>query len=311
MTFTQLEYILALDTHRHFAKAAEACFVTQPTLSMQVGKLEKSLGAKIFDRSHTPVVPTEAGKQILEQARKILLEKSRVTEIISLKKGLLEGELRIGIIPTLAPYILPLFVHQFLRKYPKVKLVVYEKTTDELIEALRDSGLDAGILVTPLSEKGIRTEVLFYEELLVYVSEKNGLYQKSYVLAKEIDPNKLWLLEEGHCFRSQTINLCELFKASRRTSHFDYEAGSFETLRRMVELNDGITILPELATRDFSKKQQGLIRRFRKPSPMREVSLVVSRDFVKERLVSILKEEIMRCIPEKIKNNKEAYIVPL
>jgi LysR family transcriptional regulator, hydrogen peroxide-inducible genes activator len=311
VTFTQLEYILAIDTHRHFAKAAESCFVTQPTLSMQVGKLEKSLGVKIFDRSHTPVVPTEAGKQILEQAKKILLEKSRVTEIISLKKGLLEGELRIGIIPTLAPYLLPLFVNQFLRKYPKVKLVVYEKTTEELIEALRDSGLDAGILVTPLNEKGIRGEVLFYEELLVYVSEKNGLYRKSYVLAREIDPNKLWLLEEGHCFRSQTINLCELFKASRRISHFDYEAGSFETLRRMVELNDGITILPELATRDFSKKQQALIRRFRNPSPMREVSLVVSRDFVKERLVKILKEEIMNSIPDKIKKNKEAYIVPL
>jgi LysR family hydrogen peroxide-inducible transcriptional activator len=311
MTFTQLEYILAIDTHRHFAKAAEACFVTQPTLSMQVSKLEKTLGVKIFDRSHTPVVPTEAGKQILEQAKKILLEKSRVKEIISLKKGLLEGELRIGIIPTLAPYLLPLFVNQFLRKYPKVKLVVYEKTTETLIDALRDSSLDAGILVTPLNERGIQTEVLFYEELLVYVSENNGLYKKSYVLAKEIDPNKLWLLEEGHCFRSQTINLCELFKASRRISHFDYEAGSFETLRRMVELNDGITILPELATQDFSKRQQELIRRFRKPSPMREVSLVVSRDFVKERLVRILREEIMNHIPEKVKKNKEAYIVPL
>jgi LysR family hydrogen peroxide-inducible transcriptional activator len=311
MTFTQLEYILAIDTHRHFAKAADACFVTQPTLSMQVGKLEKTLGVKIFDRTHSPVVPTEAGKQILEQAKKILLEKSRVSEIISLKKGLVEGELRIGIIPTLAPYLLPLFVQSFLRKYPKVKLVVFEKTTEALLESLRDSGLDAGILVTPLNEKGLREEVLFYEELLVYVSENNGLFQKTYVLAKEIDPNKLWLLEEGHCFRSQTINLCELFKASRRMSHFDYEAGSFETLRRMVELTDGITILPELATLDFSKKQQGLIRRFRKPSPMREVSMVVRRDFVKERLVKILKDEILICTPDKIKKNKETYIVPL
>ena len=311
MTFTQLEYILAIDTHRHFAKAADACFVTQPTLSMQVGKLEKTLGVKIFDRTHSPVVPTEAGKQILEQAKKILLEKSRVSEIISLKKGLVEGELRIGIIPTLAPYLLPLFVQSFLRKYPKVKLVVFEKTTEALLEGLRESSLDAGILVTPLNKKGLLEEVLFYEELLVYVSENNGLFQKSYVLAREIDPNKLWLLEEGHCFRSQAINLCELFKASRRMSHFDYEAGSFETLRRMVELTDGITILPEMATLDFSKKQQGLIRRFRKPSPMREVSMVVRRDFVKERLVKILKDEILICTPDKIKKNKETYIVPL
>jgi LysR family hydrogen peroxide-inducible transcriptional activator len=311
MTFTQLEYILAIDSHRHFARAADACFVTQPTLSMQVSKLEKTLGVKIFDRTHSPVVPTEAGKQILEQAKKILLEKSRLSEIISLKKGLLEGELRIGIIPTLAPYLLPLFVQSFLRKYPKVKLIVYEKTTEALLEGIRDSSLDAGILVTPLNEKGLREELLFYEELLVYVSENNGLYHKNYVLAREIDPNKLWLLEEGHCFRTQMIRLCELFKASRRISHFDYEAGSFETLRRMVELNDGITILPELATMDFSKKQQGLIRRFRKPSPMREVSMVLRRDFVKERLVKILKQEILTCIPDKIRKNKEAYIVPL
>ena len=131
------------------------------------------------------------------------------------------------------------------------------------------------------------------------------------MLAKDIDPNKLWLLEEGHCFRSQMIHLCELFKASKQKSHFDYEAGSFETLRRMVELNDGITILPELATLDFSKRQQGLIRRFKAPIPTREVSIVVTRDFVKERLVKILKQEILKCIPEKIKKNKEAYIVPL
>jgi LysR family hydrogen peroxide-inducible transcriptional activator len=311
MTFTQLEYIIAIDTHRHFAKAAEACFVTQPTLSMQVKKLEETLGVKIFDRSHSPVVSTEAGKEIVEQARKIMLEKSRITEIISGRKGLLHGELRIGIIPTLAPYLLPLFVQSFTRKYPKVKLVVFEKTTDTLLQLLRDASLDVGILVTPLHEKGIREEVLFYEELLVYVSENNALYRKHYVLAKDLDPNKLWLLEEGHCFRSQMINLCELFKAARHESHFDYEAGSFETLRRMVEMNDGITVLPELATLDFGKRQQGLIRHFRKPAPVREVSLVVQRDFVKERLVHILKEEILNCIPDKIKRNKDTHVVPL
>ena len=311
MTFVQLEYIVAVDTWRHFATAASHCFVTQPTLSMQVLKLEETLGVKVFDRSRSPVVPTEAGKEILEQAKKVLLEKDRITEIISGRRGLLEGKLRIGIIPTLAPYLLPLFVQSFTRKYPKVKLVVFEKTTDVLLQLLRDAALDVGILVTPLNEKGIREEVLFYEELLAYVSENNGLYRKTYVLAKDIDPNKLWLLEEGHCFRSQMIHLCELFKATRQGSHFDYEAGSFETLRRMVEMNDGITVLPELATLDFSKRQQGLIRHFRKPAPMREVSLAVTRDFVKERLVRILKEEILTCIPDKIKRNKDTHVVPL
>src|SRR5450432_2939846 len=311
MTFIQLEYIVAIDSHRHFASAAEHCFVTQPTLSMQVQKLEDELGIKIFDRSKQPVIPTEAGTAIIEQARKILSEKSVIAEIVQIKKGELSGELRIGIIPTLAPYLLPLFVQSFTKKFPQVKLVVYEKTTESLLEGIRDSSLDTGILVSPLNEKGFHEEVLFYEELLVFVSEKNAIYKKNYVLAKEIDPNKLWLLEEGHCFRAQMIHLCELFKASRRNSHFDYEAGSFETLRRMVELNDGITILPELATLDFSKKQQGQLRRFRRPSPMREVSLVVRRDFVKERLVKALKEEILNSMPDKIKKNKEAYIVPL
>jgi LysR family hydrogen peroxide-inducible transcriptional activator len=278
---------------------------------MQVQKLEESLGVKIFDRSRSPVMPTEAGKEILEQARKIMLEKSRISEIISRRKGLLEGELRIGVIPTLAPYLLPLFVQSFTRKYPGVKLVVFEKTTDILLQLLRDAALDVGILVSPLNEKGIREEVLFYEELLAYVSENNRLYQKTYVLAKDIDPDKLWLLEEGHCFRSQMINLCELFKATRQGSQFDYEAGSFETLRRMVEMNDGITVLPELATLDFSKRQQGLIRHFRKPAPVREVSLVLQRDFVKERLVRALKEEILACIPDKIRRNKDHHVVPL
>jgi len=311
MTFVQLEYILAIDTHRHFATAAEHCFVAQPTLSMQVQKLEEELGLKIFDRAKKPVIPTEAGIEIIDQARKILAEKNRIGEIIQAKKEILSGELRIGIIPTLAPYLLPLFVESFTRKYRQVKMIVQEMTTEVLVTRLREGRIDVGILVTPLQEKGIREEILFYEELLAYVSDKNQVYKKQYVLAKDIDPNKLWLLEEGHCFRSQIVNLCELFKASREGSHFDYEAGSFETLRRMVDLHDGITILPELATMDFTKNQMKLIRRFKNPAPMREVSIVVHRDFVKKRLVEVLREEIMRSIPPKIRQNKDQRVVPI
>jgi LysR family hydrogen peroxide-inducible transcriptional activator len=311
MTFVQLEYILAIDTHRHFATAAEHCFVTQPTLSMQVQKLEDELGLKIFDRAKKPVIPTEAGVEIIEQARKILTEKNRIGEIIQQKKGILSGELRIGIIPTLAPYLLPLFVENFTRKYRQVKMIVQEMTTELLVMRLRQGRIDVGILVTPLQEKGIREDVLFYEELLAYVSDKNQLYKKQYVLAKDIDPNKLWLLEEGHCFRSQIVNLCELFKASREGSHFEYEAGSFETLRRMVDLHDGITILPELATMDFTRQQMKLIRRFKNPAPTREVSIAVHRDFVKKRLVEVLKEEILRSIPPKLKQNKDQRVVPI
>jgi LysR family hydrogen peroxide-inducible transcriptional activator len=311
MTFVQLEYIVAVDTYRHFATAAGHCFVTQPTLSMQVQKLEEELDLKIFDRSKQPVIPTEAGRAIIEQARKILAEKGVIGEIVQEKKGVLTGELRIGIIPTLAPYLLPLFVQNFSAKYPQIKLIVNELTTEMIVARLREGRIDVGILVTPLQENGIREQVLFYEELLVYVSRKNAAYKKTYMLAQDIDPSKLWLLEEGHCFRSQIVRLCELRKASKEGSHFDYEAGSLETLRRMVELNDGVTILPELAAFDLTGRQQQLIRHFKRPAPMREVSLVVHRDFVKQRLVQALHQEILRSVPDKIRQNKNQNVVPI
>jgi len=311
MTFVQLEYLVAVDTWRHFARAAEHCFVTQPTLSMQIQKLEKELGVKIFDRSKQPVVATEAGAAIISQARRILTERDSMQEMLQAKKGFITGELKIGIIPTLAPYLLPLFIPAFTKKYPMVKLTVNELTTDLLVSRLYDGRIDAGILVTPLNENGIKEQPLFYEEMMAYVSRKNAAYKKTYMLPQDIDPNKLWLLEEGHCFRSQIVNLCELRKASREGSHFEYEAGSIETLRRMVELNDGITILPELATLNLTNKQLELIRHFKKPTPMREISLATHRDFVKKRLIDALKIAIENALPDKVKKNKNAFVVPV
>lgn len=311
MTLVQLSYVVAVDNLRHFAEAADYCHVTQPTLSMQIHKLEQELGVKLFDRSKQPVIPTESGKEIISQARKILAEYEVIKNIVDAKKGIHAGELKVGIIPTLAPYLLPLFVQTFSQKYPKVKLIVHELTTEAIITRLKEGRLDVAILVTPLQEKGIKEYVLFYEKLVAYVSRKNSLYKKTYVLSKDIDPSKLWLLEEGHCFRSQIINLCELQKAGKEGSFFEYEAGSIETLRRMVELNDGITILPELATMDLRTTQLQLIRHFKQPSPMREVSLVVHRDFVKKKLVEIFRQEIIGSIPEKIKKNKGSMVVPI
>lgn len=308
MTIVQLGYVVAVDNLRHFAEAADHCHVTQPTLSMQLYKLEQEIGVKLFDRSKQPVVPTEGGKEFIAQARKILAEVDVLQNIVEQRHGTHTGELKVGIIPTLAPYLLPLFVKSFSQKYPKVKLTVNELTTEAIIARLREGRLDVAILVTPLNEKGITEQVLFYEKLVAYVSKKNSLYKKHYLLSKDIDPRKLWLLEEGHCFRSQIMNLCELQKVGRQGSFFEYEAGSIETLRRMVELNDGITILPELATMDLRSSQLQLLRQFRQPSPMREVSLVVHRDFVKKKLVEIFKKEIIASIPDKIKKNKGEVI---
>ncbi|MEO6720168.1 MAG: LysR substrate-binding domain-containing protein [Ferruginibacter sp.] len=311
MTFTQLEYILAVDTYRHFAKAAQHCFVTQPTLSMQVHKLEEDLGTKIFDRSKQPVIPTEMGEDIIRQARIIIHEVKMIHQLIRDKQGILQGELRIGIIPTLAPYLLPVFLQPFLSKYPDIRIWVKEMTTDVIIEKLKAGRIDAGLLVTPLQDNTIKEYPLFYEELVAYVSKKNAAYKKSYVLADDIDLKELWLLEEGHCFRSQIINLCELRKQTQDQRHFEYEAGSLETLRKMVELHNGITILPEMATLDFSVKQMNMVRHFKAPVPVREISLVTHRDYIKKKLVDVLKEEIIATLPGKIALSKNKNIIKI
>jgi LysR family transcriptional regulator, hydrogen peroxide-inducible genes activator len=311
MTFTQLEYAVAVDAYRHFAKAAAACFVTQPTLSMQLHKLETELGVKIFDRSKQPVVTTATGLEIIAYAKKIIEERDSLSDFLQLRKGSLAGELKIGIIPTLAPYLLPLFIPSITKKYPDIRLVINEMTTDLIISRLKEGRIDTAILVTPLNEAGIKEDVLFYEEMLAYISPKNAAFKKTYVLPNDIDPNKLWLLEEGHCFRAQIANLCQLRKASFEGSHFQYEAGSLETLRKMVEINDGITILPELAVMELSARQKTLIRNFKKPVPMREVSIVVHRDHLKKRLIDILKKEIIIALPEKVIKNKIQNVLPI
>lgn len=311
MTITQLEYIIAVDTYRHFAKAADECFVTQPTLSMQIQKLEESLDVKIFDRSKQPVIPTEVGEEIIRQARKIVQEAKHIHQLVKDRKGILQGELRIGIIPTLAPYLLPMFLQPFLKKYPDINIKVKEMTTDVIIDQLKKGRIDAGVLVTPLQEKSLKEYPLFYEELVAYVSKKNAIFKKTYVLPDDINVEDLWLLEEGHCFRSQIVNLCELKKHSKEFHKFEYEAGSVETLRKMVEISNGVTIIPELATLDLTSKQMGLIRHFKSPAPVREVSIVTVRDYLKKRLIDVLKNEILDILPEKVLSNKSKNLVKI
>lgn len=309
MTLTQLEYIVALDSHRHFVLASEKCFVTQPTLSMQIQKLEEELGIKIFDRTKQPVIPTEIGASIIAQARIILREAKMIQQIINDQKDTMTGELRIGIIPTLAPYLLPSLFKQMREKYPQLNLIIKETITEEVVHELKNNRLDCGLVVTPLKDSSIKEDILFYEELFVYVSKKNSLYDKKYVLASDIDPEQLWLLEEGHCFRSQILNLCELRKSS--DLHFKYETGNIETLKRMVDKSDGITILPELAVMEFSPSQLKLVKRMKEPSPAREVSLVTHRDHIKTKLIKTLKEEILNIVPremQKLHNKKVVEI---
>lgn len=309
MNIQQLEYIIAVDNSRHFVKAAEKCFVTQATLSMMIKKLEEELNAKIFDRSRQPIIPTEIGKKIIKQAKVILQESRRLTEIVEEEQGELTGELRIGIIPTLAPYLLPLFMKSFLQKYPSVRLKISELTTDDIIHKLEEHDLDAGLLSTPLNQSSLIEQPLFYEEFVVYASAKDKLLSKKYVLAKDIDINRLCLLEEGHCLRSQVFNLCELKNKAKQVSQFDFATGSIEMLKRIVETNQGITILPFLSLKDMTEKQKENIRQFRNPAPAREIGLVTYRYFVKEQLIKGLKEEILKNIPPGMKTSSRKELV--
>jgi len=309
MTLTQLEYIVALDTYRHFVLAAEKCFITQPTLSMQIQKLEEDLGVTIFDRTKQPVIPTEMGTSIIAQARVVLRESGIIRHMISEQKDTMTGEIRIGIIPTIAPYLLPPLFKNIREKYPQVTLVVREIITEEIVQELKNNRLDCGIVVTPLKDASIKEDILFYEELFIYVSKNNALYNKKYVLPTEIDPNQLWLLEEGHCFRSQILNLCELQKYS--SLHFRYETGNIETLKRMVDKSDGITILPELAVMEFTKPQLKMVKRVKDPSPAREVSLVTHRDHLKTKLIKLLKEEVLSIVPKPMQKLNKKRVVDI
>ncbi|TAH43900.1 MAG: hydrogen peroxide-inducible genes activator [Bacteroidetes bacterium] len=308
MNFQQLEYIIAVDNFRHFSDAAAKSFVTQPTLSMMIQKLEDELGVKIFDRSKQPVMPTKAGEAVIAQARMVMQEASRMKEVIRELKGELKGELRLGIIPTVAPYLLPLFLTSFIKKYPLLKVKITELTTSQIIEKLKLNTLDAGILATPLSNPLLNEQILYYEQFMVYASKEEKLMKKKYLLPGDIDPNHLWLLEEGHCLRNQVLNLCELRKKELESSNLEYVTGSIETLKKMVDLNNGITILPELALRELNSQEQKQVKHFKPPVPVREISVVTYRHFVKQRIVEVLKNEICENIPKAMLTSKRKQI---
>ncbi len=309
MTLVQLEYVIAVDTYRSFVAAAEKCFVTQPTLSMQIQKLEESLGVKIFDRSRQPVVPTEVGKRIIKQARLVLMESKKITEILQETKGELEGEFRIGVIPTVAPYLLPSVITSFLKKYPNVQLQVWEYTTERILQELKTGALDCGILSTPLSDSTILETPLFYETFVAYVSEKSALFSKKMLSNDDLSQEKLWLLNEGHCMRGQVLNICNYQHNRGANGTFEYNTGSVETLKRMVEINDGLTILPELSILGYNEDQMGHIRYFKSPEPVREISIVTTHNYVKKMAVRLLRDEILEVVPERFKSNKKKEII--
>lgn len=303
MNIQQLEYIIAVDNNRHFAKAAEASFVTQPTLSMMIQKLEDELGVKIFDRSQLPVQPTPIGVQIINQARVIVSQVKQIKEIIQEEKGIVQGVFKLGIIPTIAPYLLPRLMHTHNENGYDIVLVIEETTTNQIIEKILNGALDGAILATPLKNDKIVEHPIYYERFYAYVSPKEtSLYAKKELDEDDLNVNRLWLLEEVHCFRSQILKLCNTRRRKSSHSLFAYEAGSISTLINIVDANSGLTIIPEMAIEELSEQQKKNIRPLKGVVPVREISLITRREFLRERVLDIIISEVKKSVPKELLN---------
>ena len=304
MTLVQMEYIVALDTHRHYVKAARSCFVTQPTLTMQVKKLEEEVGTLLFDRSKKPLEPTEIGKQFIEKAREILREVKQLEGIVSEERFSIDGSFTIGIIPTLAPYLLPLFIPKFVVDNPETKLIILELESLEMIKRLKEETRDIAIIVTPLLEKSIREIPLFYEPFLAFLPDGHPLLKNDKITANELANENALVLSEGHCFRNQSLKICNQ-NLKETNIGFEYQSGSIETLKRMVKKGLGFTLVPELSVLDDENSPN--IKRFQAMEPAREVSIACHKSFAKERLIEILRDSILTEIPDSF-TKKEDYI---
>jgi len=306
ITLTQLSYITAVSQTRNFGLAAKTCFISQPTLSMQIQKLEEELGVTLFDRSKKPVEPTTIGKQIVEQAQIVLQEAFRIEEIIKAERGEISGEFKLGIIPTLAPYLLPLFLEKFTTRYPGVNLIVEELQTRQIIEKLKEDEIDSGILVTPLNIKGIIEQPVFNEPFMVYLAPNHPLLSLSRVSDKDLNLDDIWLLNEGHCFRDQAIEICKKARGKGiKHKNLIFESGNLETLKRLVDKKFGFTLLPSLAIFGMpAREQKKKIRCFKSPVPTREVSLAYSRAFLKKSIIEALYNEIVYSLPNELKKPK-------
>lgn len=294
MTLQQFEYIIALDEYRHYVTAAEHCFVSQPNLTMQVKKLEDEIGVRIFDRDKKPLQPTKIGREVILRARQILREAKQLKEFVTHEKESLEGEFTVGIIPTLAPYLLHRFLPQFIKDNPRVHLKIRELHTSQIISQIENGIIDIGILVTPLNEGSIREIPVFYEPFLLYLPEHHRLLNEELMLAEDLDPSEVLVLDEGHCFRDQALAICKSAKHGSSIG-FEYQSGSIEALKSLVQQGVGYTLVPELSV--DQNKESLHVRRFSDPEPVREVSIVVHNSYIKESVIQELKQSIQNAIP--------------
>ena len=310
MTLTQLKYIVAVDANRHFATAAEKCYVTQPTLSMQINKLEQELGILIFDRSKHPVVPTQIGTQVIEQARVLLKEAEKLHDMASRKEDELNGLFRIGVIPTIAPYLIPLFLRTFNEHYPDVELIFEEAITRELVNKLNNDQIDVAIIATPIKQNSVYEHDLYFEPFVGYMSSEHDLAKQKHLSIDQINLEDIWLLNEGHCFRDQAVQLCKKSRNNGSGRAIQFESGNLETLKKLVEQNFGMTLLPSLAVDQLPDNSNNTLTiNFKNPIPKRKVRLAYSRMYLKQSLIQALIKEILDVIPEHMKTDDSSIIL--
>lgn len=298
MTIQQLEYFLALAKYKHFAKAAEACEVTQPTLSSMIQKLEEELGCKLFDRRRQPITPTPTGLAVIRQAKEVLYQARKVKEAVWEEQHSLKGTFTIGVLPTVAPYLLPRFFPQLLNEYTDLDLRVIELKTNMIKRALDEQIIDAAILARADGLDDLNLTTLYYEQFYAYVSENDPLFSHKVVKTTDLTNGFLWLLDEGHCFRDQLVKFCQLPAASR--SKKAYQLGSIETFMRMVEHDKGITFIPELAVHQLTDSQRRLVRPFALPIPTREIVMATRKDFIRKSFQEFLVERIQKSVPKEM-----------
>lgn len=312
MTLTQYSYIIAIDNYKNFATAANHCYVTQPTLSMQIKKLEEELGAIIFDRSKQPVEATEIGKKIIEQARIVVKEHERILDLVDQEKSELSGKFKIGIIPTIAPYLIPLFLVNFINKYPKVELIFDELQTDQIIQKLVKDELDTAIIASPSFRKELIEKQLYYEPFVAYVSPNHKFYNEKKINAKYLNVEDVWLLKEGHCLRDHVIQVCNTIERNKTGSlnQLSFEGGTLDTLMKLVDNNFGMTLLPFLATLELNKSDKiHFVREFKSPVPKRIVNIIYHRAHLKKQLIDALESEIISVIPKSMLKKDNSLIV--
>ncbi|WP_430927576.1 hydrogen peroxide-inducible genes activator [Polaribacter marinivivus] len=310
MTITQLKYVLSVAEYQNFTVAAEHSFVTQPTLSMQIQKLEDELDVQIFNRSKKPIELTDVGKKIVEQAKVIVDESNRIIDIIHQQKGFIGGEFKLGIIPTIMPTLLPMFLNNFTKKYPKVKLIIEELTTEEIIKKLTDGHIDAAIAATPLENETIKERPLYYEPFVGLIPQNHRLYNNKKIDVDELEVDDILLLEDGHCFKDSVINLCRAHKIDNKKG-FQLESGSFDTLIRLSKEGLGMTLLPYLHALDLNSKDKSFLREFKTPPPAREVSLIYHKSQLKMQLIEALKKTIDGVIKGAIAFSDVKIISPI